>query len=130
MKRLLYVAFGIVIILFSCKNSSQPIVGKWNIVNITQNEKDTLTDITIPLIVFCMQNNEVNYVEFTKDNEYNVVNNENRIIETKKYSIKENSLNIQGEDEVSVMEIIYKQDNLVDLKSQDNIIVSLKKIEE
>lgn len=130
MKRLLYVAFGIVIILFSCKNSSEPIIGKWNIVNITQNEKDTLTDITIPLIVFCMQNNEVNYVEFTKDNEYNVVNNENRIIETKKYSIKENSLHIQGEDEVSVMDIIYKQDDLVDLKSQDNIIVSLKRIKE
>jgi hypothetical protein len=130
MKRLLYVAFGIVIILFSCKNSSEPIIGKWNIVNITQNEKDTLTDITIPLIVFCMQNNEVNYVEFTKDNEYNVVNNENRIIETKKYSIKENSLHIQGEDEVSVMDIIYKQGDLVDLKSQDNIIVSLKRIKE
>jgi hypothetical protein len=130
MKRLLYIAFGIVIVLFSCKNSSQTIVGKWNIVNITQNGKDTLTDMTIPLVVFCMQSDEVNYVEFTKDYEYNVVNNENEIIETKKYSIKENLLNIQGEDEVSVMEIIYKQDNLVDLKSQDNIIVSLKKIEE
>ncbi|MDD2385669.1 MAG: DUF5004 domain-containing protein [Bacteroidales bacterium] len=130
MKRLLYVAFGIVIVLFSCNKPSNTLEGKWNIVNITQNDKDTLTDLTIPLVVLCMQNDGVDYIEFTKDNEYNLVNNENVVIETKKYSIEENLLNIEEENGISVMEIIYKQADLVDLKSQDKIIVSLKRIEE
>ncbi len=130
MKQLLYVAFGIVIVLFSCNEPSNTLEGKWNIVNITQNDKDTLTDLTIPLVVLCMQNDGVDYVEFTKDNEYNVVNNENVVIETKKYSIEENLLNIEEENGISVMEIIYKQADIVDLKSQDNIVVSLKRIEE
>ena len=130
MKRLLYVAFGIVIVLFSCNKPSNTLEGKWNIVNITQNDKDTLTDLTIPLVVLCMKNDGVDYIEFTKDNEYNLVNNENVVIETKKYSIEENLLNIEEENGISVMEIIYKQADLVDLKSQDKIIVSLKRIEE
>ncbi|NLA23841.1 MAG: hypothetical protein GX879_02640 [Bacteroidales bacterium] len=131
MKRLSYITLMIVIVFFSCNNSSKSIVGKWNIVNITQNENDTLSDLTIPFIVFCMQKAEVNYVEFTNDGQYNLFNNENEIIETEKYSIKENLLHIEREDGIGVMEIVYKQADLIDFKNQDNsIVLSLKRIEE
>ncbi|MBP8992318.1 MAG: lipocalin family protein [Bacteroidales bacterium] len=133
MKRLFYLAlFVIATMLFSCKDSSQTLVGKWNIVDIHQEAQDSLTDLTIPTVIFGMQTTGVSYVEFTKDNEYHVFDKENQIIETQKYSIDKNKLSIQGKDgKVDVMEIICKneQDNLVDLKSENDIVVTLKKIE-
>lgn len=99
MKRLFYLAlFVIATMLFSCKDSSQTLVGKWNIVDIHQEAQDSLTDLTIPTVIFGMQTTGVSYVEFTKDNEYHVFDKENQIIETQKYSIDKNKLSIQGKD--------------------------------
>jgi len=39
MKRLLFIAFGVMVLLFSCSNSSNILEGKWSIVDIPTNVK-------------------------------------------------------------------------------------------
>jgi hypothetical protein len=115
--------------LVSCNNSENILEGKWYIIDIVQEDTDTLTNLTIPIIINEMNNDNVNYAVFTNDKKYNLVNNKKEIIKTKTYSINNNLLIIKDGNKIDKLEIIKKSDSLINLKSQNNIILTLQKVE-
>lgn len=124
------IVFSVTILLLSCNNSENIIEGKWRIVDIiqTDTEPDTLTDLTILLLVYSLKNDDYDYIEFTNDKKYNLINKKKEIIETKTYFIKDSLLIMEDKNRVDTLTMYKKSNDLINVKSKNNFILSLKRL--
>lgn len=128
MKIIRLILFGLFLTgLLACQNNrqnQQNLTGKWYIEDI--QAADTSDVLGSALLAFSIARNNVEAMEFTKDNKYNIINREDTVLQQKNYTFTEdqNHIIIDGDTTWKIKELT--NDQLI-LLSQDNTQVYLKK---
>ena len=128
MKIVRQILFGLFLTgLLACQNNpqnQQNLTGKWYIEDI--QAADTSDVLGSALLAFSIARNNVEAMEFTKDNKYNIINREDTILKQKNFSFTEDQSHIiiDGDTTWEIKELT--NDQLI-LLSQDNTQVYLKK---
>ncbi|MGM0613858.1 MAG: hypothetical protein ACQESM_10145 [Bacteroidota bacterium] len=128
MKIIRLILFGLFLTgLLACQNNrqnQQNLTGKWYIEDI--QAADTSDVLGSALLAFSIARNNVEAMEFTKDNKYNIINREDTVLQQKNYTFTKDQSHIiiDGDTTWKIKELT--NDQLI-LLSQDNTQVYLKK---